>query len=172
MEIANMFEADELLEQVASLRKKIEQAESARDAFCEIYLGKIERAKAICEEETLRDRQEVAFLEESLKSFALKNLPEGKKTIALPSGRLSFKKQPPKYYLDGVEVTNTNEKLLKFCREKAPEYVKQKVIETADWSNLKKQLVITGNEAVMRETGELIDGLTVQEFPDKFTVTI
>ena len=71
-------------------------------------------ADEILENKTVRDRQEIALLEEELRRFAADNLPENKKSISLPSGTLSFRKQPPKFYLDGKELGN-DERLVAFC---------------------------------------------------------
>ena len=172
MEAMTIFEADEILEQIAALEAKIKAAESERDTFIEIYQSKIMRAVEQCENKTVRDRQEIALLEEELRRFAVGNLPEGKKSIDLPSGKLSFKKQQPKFYFDDMkEIGGDSERLIEFCKVNAPEYVKQKTVETADWTKLKKRLTFNEGGVYFSDTGELIDGLIVQEFPDKFTVT-
>lgn len=171
MEQMTVFEADEILEQIAALEAKIKAAEQERDAFVEIYQAKIMRAVELCEQKTVGDRQQIAIFTEELRRFAAENLPENKKSIRLPSGSMAFKKQQPKFYIGGTEVGGGNKQLIEFCKAVAPEFVKQKVIETADWSELKKRLIIEDGKVFFEDTGELIDGLTAQEFPDKFTVT-
>lgn len=171
MEQMTVFEADEILVQIADLEAKIKEAEQERDAFIEIYQAKIMRVVELCEQKTVGDRQQIAILTEELRRFAAESLPENRKSIYLPSGSMSFKKQQPKFYIGETEVNGGNEQLLALCKVNAPEFVKQKVIETADWAELKKRLIIDDGKVFFEDTGELIDGLTVQEFPDKFTVT-
>ena len=168
--ITTVFEADEVLSQISDLKEKINAAESERDTFIEIYQAKIARANEQCDAKTVRVRQEIALLEESLRRFAADNLPEGKKSISLPSGNLSFRKQAPKFFFGDKEVSGNNEQLIEFCKANLPEYVKTKVIESADWSEMKKRLTFDAGKVFFADTGELLSGLTVQEFPDKFTV--
>ena len=171
MEQMTVFEADEILTQIAELEAKIKAAEQERDAFIEIYSAKTARAAELCEQKTAGDRQQIAILTEELRRFAADNLPENKKSIRLPSGSMAFKKQQPKFYIGETEVGGGNKQLIEFCKAVAPEFVKQKIVETADWAELKKHLTIEDDKVFFADTGELIDGLTAQEFPDKFTIT-
>ena len=171
MEQMTVFEADEILTQIADLEAKIKAVETERDAFIEIYQNKIMRAVELCEQKTVGDRQQIAILTEELRRFAADNLPENKKSIRLPSGSMAFKKQQPKFYIGETEVGGGNKQLIEFCKAVAPEFVKQKIVETADWAELKKHLTIEDDKVFFADTGELIDGLTAQEFPDKFTIT-
>lgn len=163
MEQMTAFEADEILCTIAELEAKIKAAESERDTFIEIFQSKIMRAVEQCEQKTCKDRQEIAILTEELRRFAAGSLPENRKSIHLPSGTLSFHKQQPKFRYEEAQ-------LLEFCKTNAPEFVKVKTTETADWAELKKHLTIDEGKVFFNETGELIDGMTAQEFPDSFTV--
>ena len=171
MEKMSVFEADEILEQIAALEAKIKAAEQERDTFVEIYRSKIMRAVELCEQKTVGDRQEIAILTEELRRFAAENLPENKKSISLPSGSMFFKKQCPKFYFNEAEAGGGNEQLIEFCKTNAPEFVKQKIVETVDWAALKKRLSFDETGVYFGDTGEMLVGWTVQEFPDKFTVT-
>lgn len=72
------------------------------------------------------------------------------------------------------QIAALTEQLRRFAAERvsdnAPDFLKVKTVESADWSNFKKQLIIDGDNAFFKDTGELVDGLTVQQFPDEFTV--
>lgn len=168
--ITTVFEADEVLSQISDLKEKINAAESERDTFIEIYQSKIARANEQCDAKTARVRQEIALLEESLRRFAADNLPDGKKSINLPSGKLSFRKQPPKFFFDDKEASGNDPRLIDFCMDNAPELVKTKITQSADWAELKKRLVICDGKVCFADTGEILEGARVQEFPDKFTV--
>ena len=105
MEQMTVFEADEILTQIADLEAKIKAVETER----EIYQSKIMRAVEQCEQKTVRDRQEIAILTEELRRFAAESLPENRKSIYLPSGTLSFHKQQPKFRYEEAQ-------LLEFCK--------------------------------------------------------
>ena len=84
---------------------------------------------------------------------------------------MSFRAQAPKFFFEDMkEVSGADERLIKFCKDNAPEFVKRKVTETADWAEMKKRLIVNGENVCMAETGEILEGVRVQEYPDKFTV--
>lgn len=124
-----------------------------------------------CDDATIPARQEIAALTEALRQFAAANLPENKKSIELPSGMLAFNKKHPKYFFGGQEVNGKSKALLDYAKVNAPEFLKTKVEEYVDWAEFKKKLTYAGNVVFHSETGEAIDGLSVQTFPDTFTVT-
>ena len=159
MEELTKIEADEVLEQIAEYQAQIRAAEDERDKFTIRYRMKIEHANEICEEATEHARQRITELTEMLRRFAEANLPEGRKSIKLPSGTLKFRKTEPKYFINGREASGKSAELLTFAKANAPEYVK--TTEYVDWAGLKKHL---------QETGLYVEGLQVQELPDKFTV--
>ena len=164
------IEADDLLEQIAEFEAKIKAAEDERDEFISHYEQKILSARKICEDSTVRARQEIATLTEVLRQFAAANLPENRKSIKLPSGTLKFCKKDPKYFIGGQEASGKSKALLEFAKVNAPEYLKTKVEEYVDWAEFKKKLTFDGNAVYNSETGETIEGLSVQTFPDTFTV--
>ena len=166
------IQADELLEQIAEFEAKIKTAEDERDEFIAHYEAKISKARELCEKSTIPARQEIAVLTEVLRQYAAANLPENRKSIKLPSGTLSFCKKHPKFFIDGREVDGKSKPLLDFAKTRAPDYLKTKVEEYVDWAGLKKLLTFGGDDGgvYFADTGELIDGLQVQTFPDDFTV--
>lgn len=168
MELLNKQDADIILEKIAEYEAQIKAAESDRDAFINRYMEKIARAKDICEKATAEPRAEIASLTELLRRFAATNITDKKRSIPLPSGTLSFRKQPTKFFFDGQEVTNDNPSLLTFVKNSCREYVKAK--EYVDWANFKAKLIIDGDNVMFSETGEIIDGLRAQILPDKFSV--
>ena len=161
MDEMTKIQADELLEQIAQYQAQIKAAEDERDKFISHYEMKIANANDICEEATEHARQRIAELTEVLRRFAAANLPDGRKSIKLPSGTLKFRKTEPKYFINGREASGKSAELLTFAKANAPEYVK--TTEYVDWSGLKRFL---------QETGELIDGMEIQEYPDAFKVEI
>ena len=167
-----IIDAHTILEQITTLTAQIKAYEDERDALISHYKGKIAVAENICDEQTREQREEIATLTEQLRRFAAERVSDKKRSVKLPSGTLAFRKVQPKFYFDNAEINATNERLIQFVKQSAPDFLKVKTVESADWANFKKQLVIEGDSAYIKDTGEYIDGLTVQQFPDEFNVKI
>jgi hypothetical protein len=86
-------------------------------------------------------------------------------SYSLPGATLVLKHQ-------GVEYKRDTDKLLAYLKANAPEFVKTKVTESPAWDEYKKRVTVNGNAAIDTETGEVVDGVTVEERPDKFEVKI
>lgn len=84
-------------------------------------------------------------------------------SYALPSARLVRKAQQPIYHRD-------DETLLQWLETSAPELVRAKW--EPNWAELKKRIVIAGGAAVFAETGEIVEGVRVEERGPKFTVAL
>lgn len=105
----------------------------------------------------------IDFFKEKLRPFALQQLQGSKKkTVSLPSGNLSFKKQAPEYI-------KADEELLAFVKQSTPEFLK--ITEAVDWDTMKKNCQIVGDQLVTPD-GEIVQGITVNERDDSFTVKI
>lgn len=167
-----LIEVEELLERMAAYQDQIKAAEAKRDTLVTHYQEKIQAAKTICDHETAQVRVEIALLTEQLRRYAANNLADGKKSIAFPTGKLSFRKQPTRFFFgdDMKEARSTDERLITFAKVSAPEFVK--TTEYVAWDKLKPKLIVDGDNVYFAETGELIDGLRGQILPDKFTVQI
>ncbi len=163
-------EVDEILEKLADHEAEIKAMEAQRDEMIARYQAKIDRAKKICEQATAETRETIAYWTEKLRRYAMANVTDKKRSINLPSGTLSLRKQAPKFFFDEKEINGSNEQLIEFVKANAPEYLKTKTEQYADWSNFKTQLVINGDNVTFKATGEVIDGLRVQILPDKFTI--
>ena len=86
------------------------------------------------------------------------------KTHSLPFGDLQFRKQQPEWKYD-------EEKLLKSLKEaELTEYIRIK--ESVDKANLKKSAVIQDGKVVEKNTGIVLDGVIVEERPEKFDVKV
>lgn len=171
--IETPIEADEALEQIKNLQEQIKSAEQERDEFKSHYQAKIANAEQICEQKTEAVRAEIAILTEELKRFAQANLPADKKSIALPTATLQFRKSAPQFFFDDLkQASATDERLISFVKHNAREYLKVNVTESVDWAKLKSKLEISddGRDVYIADTGEIIDGLRAQRLPDKFEV--
>ena len=116
----------------------------------------------------------MALIEEQLKRYAEVHLPEGRKTVRLPSGTLSFTKQSPRYFFDDLKAAGgKDERLIKFVKHNAFDCLKVKVEESVDWKKFKSRLETSENgDVYFADTGEIIGGLHAQFLPDKFKVEL
>ena len=117
------------------------------------YQGLIEKAKA------KRDAQQarmIQYLRDYAEIVPMKET-ETQKSYPIPGGKLVLKKATTK-------LAHDDEKILAALRDQGrTEYIKTVVTEKLDWAGLKKEVT---------ETGELVDGITIEEVPEIFTVKI
>lgn len=117
------------------------------------YQGLIEKARSKRDArkaritEYLRDYAEIVPMKET----------KTQKSYPIPGGKLVLKKATTKLEHDDVRIIQT---LLNQGRR---EYIKTIMTTKLDWAGLKKELA---------ETGEIIDGVTVVDVPETFTVQI
>ena len=77
------------------------------------------------------------------------------KTFSLPAGKVQFRAQQPSFTRDDVT-------LVYWLKEHdLADYVK--VVESPEWGELKKVLVVANGKAALKDTGEILDGVTVEE---------
>ena len=76
------------------------------------------------------------------------------KTIKLPAGEIQLRKQPPKYLRDDA-------RLLAWLKANRPEFIR--VTEAPDWGAVKKAFVAHDGLLVDPDTGEVVDGVAVEE---------
>ena len=166
-------DADDLLENIKALEDGVKAAEDKRDALIAHYLAKIERAKIICDDETKSARAEIERLTLCLKEYATVHVTDKKRSVKLPTGTLSFRKQSPRFFFDDLrEASARDEQLIHFVKHNAYDYLKVKTEEYVDWEHFKRKLNFSegGTDVYYADTGEIIDGLHAQILPDKFTV--
>lgn len=168
------LDADELLEEIRQCEGRIKEAETERDEFKALYEKKIERANDICDKLTVEERNKISILTERLRQFAKTHVTDKLRSVELPTGKLAFRKQPPKFFFDDLQEANGKDaRLIDFVKHNAYDFLKVRVDESVDWAKFKSKLGIDdeGNVA-FKETGELIQGLHAQTQPDKFTITL
>ena len=117
-------------------------------------------------EEVLRPiTDEMNFIKQNLIAWHQAELEAGgDKTIKLPYANLKSRIAPQDYEKDDIA-------LMEWVRVNAPEYIK--IAEpTVAWGDLKKQIVVAGDLAILQETGEIIDGLAPKAREVKFDVEV
>lgn len=109
--------------------------------------------------------KQYAYYEGLLKNFTEHQLADSKKkSVSLPFGTLSLKKQPAKWDYN-------DEELLKWMKKNKPELINSKVTETVDKKQVK---TLVGKDVVgeIEIDGKKVEGVVVTAQPDKFSVKI
>ena len=147
------------------LEKKKQQAVMEIDAEIE---------ELECELKYLEDRKkdvvapiesEMEFIKRNLIAWHQEELDNGgEKTIKLPYANLKSRTQPQDY-------TKDDNVLLEWVQNNAPEYMKIPEPDIA-WGELKKNIAVSGNVAVFKDTGEVVNGLTPKARETTFDVEV
>lgn len=146
--------------------RKIKEAREQRDRHNEAADGMIAEYEAAKEAADRRCQQTEDFFTEKLRRWFEDQDKRETKTaymVDLPSGRLTAAKAGK------VEYTRDPEKLIPFLHATMPEMIRMK--EDVDWAELKKHLQVVGGLPVL-DTGEIVEGITVEEKPPEFKVKL
>ena len=110
-------------------------------------------------------QEEMKYLEANLMAYHRRELEQGgDKTIKLPWATLKSQKKPQDYIRD-------EGKLLEWVQGNAVDYIK--VAEpTVAWGELKKQLVVAGGKVLLKETGEVVEGVEPKPIEISFCVEV
>ena len=145
--------------------QKVLGARAERDRLTELV--KVEATKLKTHQELIDKRYEnstgylLSKLREYFDTVEHKNT-KTQESYQLLSGKLVYKK--PK-----MEANKSEDVLLEWCKNNAPEYVKTS--ESVAWGELKKNLVYNGDIAILKDTGEVVGGITVAESVGSFDVS-
>ena len=157
--VKNNSDADFYLRQINKLKEQKEEINKFVDQELERQMRLYQQYR----EDRMRplDNQ-IAFYEEALRTFAMNEYAEtNRKTIKLPNGTLSIRKQPPKYIYSDEEVLN-------FLKENnLNDYIRVK--EEVNKKDLKKATQINNNNQMMIN-GKEVPGVVVVPQDDKFEV--
>jgi hypothetical protein len=162
--VTDLESAAEAQRRIAYFRDQMENIDKIVEQQIKPFMDKIEKIKDWGEQakKEFHDKESsyAAHLEMFMREEIRKQVESGKKpkkTISLPYGKISLKKQQPEFAKDEDVLLN---------------YAKQvglyKTKESTDWSELKKKCEVVNGYLVDKETGEVIPGVTVTERDDKF----
>jgi hypothetical protein len=166
--VVDMDTAVEAQRRVAWFEEKQREVDAIIEKQIAPFLAKIEKIKAWGEQAKAEHEEKrvhyTNLLEQYMRNEVAKQMELGKKpkkTLSLPYGKISLKKQQPEFVRD--EAT-----LLEYARSAG--FVKVK--ETADWSAIKKNGVVADGKLYDSTSGELIPGIEVIDREEKFTVEL
>ena len=147
--------------------EKIKIAQKKRDMFVETARERISYLQVQITNAEHKCEQDTSWLTHKLRDYfdevdkQLLTTTKTKLYLTLPSGKLIRTTQKAEMLRDG-------ERLLKYVKENAPDYIKQN--EEINWNELKKDLEIDGETVVRRSTGEVVDGITVELSESEFEI--
>lgn len=147
--------------------RKIATERAERDRIVGLAKSQISRLQEQIEKAEHRYTQNTTFLTDRLADF-FRGVPhrttKTTEKYRLLSGTLTMKLGKPTPKADDA-------KLVEWLKANGHEDL-VKVEEKAMWGELKKLLSFTGSMACIEATGEIVDGVTVEQSPDVFTVDL
>lgn len=153
------LEADWCLDKIRESKAEFSRIEMVAKA-------KIEQIQTMLKKQEEKVFNETGFFEAKLREYftGVKTKDtKTKRSYQLPSGKLVEKKQSP-------EFIRNEEKLLEWTENNAGAFVK--IEKSIDWAGLKKNVDVIGNLVINKDTGEIVEGVTVVERDPKFEVVI
>ena len=165
------LKANWAIKKISEHLKAIREIELRRDLFIDDYQKRIETAKQICIDDSDEHLRAIDNLKCLLRDYAVDILPNGKKVLKFPEGKLAFKSQPVCYRFKNGEKPSTNsQQLINYLQTNDKDFIK--TYYSADWLAFKRNLEfdsVTG-DIFNKITGEIISDLVADKPPDKFDV--
>ena len=149
--------ADWALQKIKENKEKIKEKEKLAEE-------RINQIKDWLEKETGKIEKDIENLKYMLYEYGqkLKEQDPDLKTHSLPFGKLKYRKQRPKWqYKDD---------LLEYAESNMPDVIKTK--KRVDKRKLKKKCEVVDGKVVNAETGEIVEGVEVQERGEKFDIKL
>ena len=147
--------ADWALSKIADEKAEIDRLVSGCEHKIQFFEDKIQRYKEQFQNKTGYLRGKLMEYFDSVPHKATKT----QETYKLPSGTLKRKFEKQDYAHD-------DEVLTKWLKENMPELI----VEKPMWGEVKKLLQISDGTVVVKDTGELVDGVSVETKPSEFSV--
>lgn len=146
--------------------KKIKAEKDELDRLTELGKAEIARITEKLERAQRRYNQNTDFLTSKLAEYfgtvEHKVSKSGTESYRLLNGQLTMKPA-------GISPKPQNEQLVKWLKDNGyTDYVK--VEESPRWGDLKKQLTFVGTVATIADTGELVDGIDIEQTPPQFSI--
>lgn len=144
--------------------RKMRANEKKLAEYKELAKAEIERINAWLKKEAEKIDNSNSFFQVKLEEYFLEQRANDPKfKLSTPYGKMSTRKQHPKWYYD-------EDKLLSYLKESnKAEFIRTK--EEIDKAKLKKSVSVKEGRAVT-EDGEIIECITIEEQPDKITIKL
>lgn len=158
--IADDSAADWAVQKIAEERRELARITKLADDQIARIMEKVEAAERRCENGTSFLTAKLAEYFETVPHKTTKT----QHTYRLLSGTLKKK-------IGGTQLKPDNEKLLEFLKASGnTDMIRTK--EEPAWGDYKKRLEITGGQVIDTETGEIVEGVNIEEKLDTFVVEV
>ncbi|MEA4884307.1 MAG: host-nuclease inhibitor Gam family protein [Clostridia bacterium] len=153
------------MRKLAQHRKRFNEFKIVADVEIRRAQAFVERQNMLIEAERAKLQREEDFFTGKLAEFylPLHEVEPRIKSFKTPAGTFAIRQQQPEFQRDDVA-------LLGYLKvNDRTQYVE--VTERPKWADLKKVVDVTGNRIVLRDTGEIVEGVTVIGRGPKLVVT-
>lgn len=146
----------ETKDQAAWALRKMSRIKAEQDENIQTAQAEIERITSWRDEENGKLERSISFFESLLHEYFMQLREDDPKlkTVKLPHGSLKMRAQQPEFQYDETQ-------LLPWAKENLPDAVVVKV--SVSKTPVKKHI---------KETGEMVPGVTITERPEKFSVEV
>ncbi|MCM8710507.1 host-nuclease inhibitor Gam family protein [Clostridium sp. SYSU_GA19001] len=145
--------------------RKLRAIEEQRAEYKALAEKEIERITAWLQAEEEKLNNQEAFFNGLLTEYAIEQRRLNPKfKLSTPYGKLSFRKQQPKWKYDEETV------LLNLKRHAMFDFIRVK--EEINKAELKKVADVINGHVVLKDTGEIIEGITVEEQPETIKIEV
>lgn len=143
--------------------KQMNDTKEKNNALAQAEIDKIERWQNEVNEQA---QSSIDYFQSLLVEYATNKRKENPKfkSMKLPNGRIGFRKRQPKWIYDNEKVIETLEKaeLSDFIR----------VTKSPSKADIKKAFEVVGDKVVNPDTGEFLEGITVEQQDDNFNMAV
>lgn len=146
--------------------RKIKQHQEQIKENNALAQAEIDKIEAWNQQENDKAQQSIDYFQGLLAKYAMDKREQDPKfkSLKLPNGNIGFRKKPKKWnYQDDVLLeTLKQNQLTDFIRVK----------EQPDKSQIKKAFEVVGDKVINPETGEVLEGITVEDQEEDFSVKV
>lgn len=166
-EVDNDMKAEWCLDKIRKARKAQQKKKEELQRQMQFYIDEIAKVDAEADDEVGFFTSMLSPYFETKKAEGFAKETKTKVSYKLPTGELILKHINPTF-----DYKNEQDKAIAFC--KASDELKKfvKVKEELNWNDLKKLTVISGDKVALKDSGEIIPGITVTENSDEFEVEV
>lgn len=146
--------------------RKIKQAQQKQEEINALAVAEIDKIESWNKSEKEKVQRDIDYFQGLLAYYAVKKREEDPKfkSQKLPNGRIKFVKKQPKLNYDNqavIEYLKNNERT---------DLIRVK--EEPSKSDIKKAFVINEDKLIDPDTGEVVEGVTVEHLEDEFKVEV
>lgn len=142
--------------------RKLRQMQEKKEENIKLANGEIEKIEEWLNSANDYVDRSMDYFQSLLAEYAFEKRKVDKKfkTLKLPNGKIMFRKQQPRWEYDDKKVIE----VLKLAKKTDLIRIKEEL----DKSAIKKAYIISGNKAVDPDTGEVLEGVTIEQREDAF----